>query len=334
MTRYVEPPPKSPTRLLGKCGRSWSWPSPKQRAGDRDVVQVVAGGLRQRAVLAPAGHPAVDQPRVAGQAVVGAEAEPLGRRRGACPRPARRRRSTRSSTVATAVGVLEVERDAGPAAVEQVVRPAGERLAAGPLDADHVGAEVGQDHAGVRARARCRRSRRPSPRAAARCPGRVRSHAAIMTGRCHGPVGATSAPARTARAARGAGTGGCAPRGGRLKICAGRALLEDPALVEEADRGGDLAGEAPSRGWPAPSWCPARPGRGRSSSTSPTSSGSSAAVISSSSSSVGCGAQRADQRGPLLLAAGQPVGVLVGLVGEPELRRAASRARSSASALR
>ena len=28
MTRYVEPPPKSPTRLLGKCGRSLSWPMP------------------------------------------------------------------------------------------------------------------------------------------------------------------------------------------------------------------------------------------------------------------------------------------------------------------
>ena len=26
MTRYVEPPPKSPTRLLGKCGRLLSWP--------------------------------------------------------------------------------------------------------------------------------------------------------------------------------------------------------------------------------------------------------------------------------------------------------------------
>ena len=29
MTRYVEPPPKSPTRLAGKCGRALSWPMPK-----------------------------------------------------------------------------------------------------------------------------------------------------------------------------------------------------------------------------------------------------------------------------------------------------------------
>ena len=28
MTRYVDPPPKSPTRLLGKCGRSGDWPRP------------------------------------------------------------------------------------------------------------------------------------------------------------------------------------------------------------------------------------------------------------------------------------------------------------------
>ena len=28
MTRYVDPPPKSPTRLLGKCGRDLSCPSP------------------------------------------------------------------------------------------------------------------------------------------------------------------------------------------------------------------------------------------------------------------------------------------------------------------
>ena len=41
-------------------------------------------------------------------------------------------------------------------------------------------------------------------------------------------------------------------------------------------------------------------------------------MISSSSSSVGLRAQRADQGGPLLLAAGEPVGVLGGLVGEPE----------------
>ena len=36
-----------------------------QRAGHRDIVDVVAGGLRQRTFLTPSGHPAVDQTRVA-----------------------------------------------------------------------------------------------------------------------------------------------------------------------------------------------------------------------------------------------------------------------------
>ena len=49
-----------------------------QGAGERDVVDVVAGVPRQRPVLAPAGHPAVDQPRVAGVAVGRPDPEALG----------------------------------------------------------------------------------------------------------------------------------------------------------------------------------------------------------------------------------------------------------------
>ena len=48
-----------------------------ERAGDRDVVDVMAGGVRQRAFLAPAGHAAVDQLWIAREHDVGAEAEPL-----------------------------------------------------------------------------------------------------------------------------------------------------------------------------------------------------------------------------------------------------------------
>ena len=50
----------------------------RERAGERDVVDVVAGGLRVRTVLAPAGHAPVDQLRVPREADVGADAEPLG----------------------------------------------------------------------------------------------------------------------------------------------------------------------------------------------------------------------------------------------------------------
>ena len=50
----------------------------RERAGERDVVDVVARGLRHRAVLAPAGHAPVHELRVAREAHVGTEAEPLG----------------------------------------------------------------------------------------------------------------------------------------------------------------------------------------------------------------------------------------------------------------
>ena len=49
-----------------------------ERAGEGDVVDVVAGGLGVGAVLAPAGHAAVDELGVAGQAVIRADAEALG----------------------------------------------------------------------------------------------------------------------------------------------------------------------------------------------------------------------------------------------------------------
>ncbi len=43
-TRYVEPPPKSPSRLAGKCGRDGLLAEAVERAGDGEVVEVVAGG--------------------------------------------------------------------------------------------------------------------------------------------------------------------------------------------------------------------------------------------------------------------------------------------------
>ena len=49
-----------------------------QRAGQRDVVQIMAGGRGVGAVLAPPGHPAVDQARVAGETVFRSDPEPLG----------------------------------------------------------------------------------------------------------------------------------------------------------------------------------------------------------------------------------------------------------------
>ncbi len=151
MTRYVEPPPKSPTRLAGKFGLRLLLAHAEQGAGDGDVVHVVPGGLRERTVLAPPGHPAVDQARVAGQALVGSEAEALGGA-GAHALDEHVSLGDQVEHRRDRLGVLQVQRDAGPPAVEQVVRAAGEHLPTGPLDPDHVGPEVGQDHAGVRAR--------------------------------------------------------------------------------------------------------------------------------------------------------------------------------------
>ena len=160
MTRYVDPPPKSPTRLAGKCGRALSWPMPEQGAGDRDVVHVVAGGRRQRAVLAPAGHPAVDQPRVALEALLGAEPEPLGGA-GAHPLDQHVGLCDQVEHGRDRLGVLQVQRDARTAAVEQVGRAAGQRLAARaarPGSRRRRGRPGSCRRAG---RARCRRSRRP-----------------------------------------------------------------------------------------------------------------------------------------------------------------------------
>jgi hypothetical protein len=49
-----------------------------KRADERDVVDVVPGGLRERPLLAPAGDAAVDEAGVARQAILRAKAEPLG----------------------------------------------------------------------------------------------------------------------------------------------------------------------------------------------------------------------------------------------------------------
>ena len=123
---------------------------PVQGAGDGDVVHVVSGRVGKRAGLPPAGHPAVDQPRIAGQALVRTEPESFGG-----PRPHALDQDVRGldqlEDGLDCGRVLQVERDAGAATREQVGLPAaaGGRRPARPLDADHVRPEVGEDRAGV-----------------------------------------------------------------------------------------------------------------------------------------------------------------------------------------
>ena len=73
----MPPPPKSPTRLSGGGGGESARPIACERAGERDVVEIVTGGLRERTVLAPARHAPEHEPRIAREADVGTEAESL-----------------------------------------------------------------------------------------------------------------------------------------------------------------------------------------------------------------------------------------------------------------
>ena len=120
----------------------------RERAGERDVVDVVARGLRHRTVLAPPGHAAVHELRVAREAVVGTEAEPLGHARavaldqrvGLLDEPQHRFDTFR---------LLQVDTDRPPTAIQRlevrlVEHPRVHLL--GPVDADDVGAHVGKQH--------------------------------------------------------------------------------------------------------------------------------------------------------------------------------------------
>ena len=112
----------------------------------------MACGRGQRAVPAPAGHPGVHQAGIALQAAVRTEPEPLQHARaealqqhvGAVDQGAH---------LPALAGVLEVGHDRG-APAQHVVHRAGQlgRRPAGPVHPDHVRAEVGQLHGGVRHR--------------------------------------------------------------------------------------------------------------------------------------------------------------------------------------
>ena len=124
-------------------------PDGVQGAGEPEVVDVVPGAVGERAVLAPAGHPRVDQPRVAGESVVGADAEPLGDAR-AQPLDQHVGALHQPEDDVAAGRALEVDGDRGAAAVQRVpLRGHQLGATAGPVDPDDVGAQLGQQQAGV-----------------------------------------------------------------------------------------------------------------------------------------------------------------------------------------
>ena len=59
--RSIPPPPKSPNKLSGGTGFSPGRPMACQGAGQSDVIEIMAGDLCKRSVLAPAGNPAINE---------------------------------------------------------------------------------------------------------------------------------------------------------------------------------------------------------------------------------------------------------------------------------
>jgi hypothetical protein len=120
----------------------------------------VAGGLRERAVLAPAGHPPVDQPRIDRAAGVGAETQPFHRAR-AESFDQRIRLPDHREQVVDRARLLEVERERRTAARHHVearivrdhVRRAARVRRARPVDPQDVGAQIRQHHRPERRRA-------------------------------------------------------------------------------------------------------------------------------------------------------------------------------------
>jgi hypothetical protein len=120
-----------------------------QRARDRDVVDVVAGGLRQRPILAPAGDAPVDQPWIAREARLGAEPEPFGHA-GTKAFDQRVGLFRQRQHDLDCLRLLEIEGDRAPAArhhVELGIERQAEIGALEPIDAQDVGAHVGEQHA-------------------------------------------------------------------------------------------------------------------------------------------------------------------------------------------
>ena len=129
-------------------GRPVAVPDGVERAGLRQVVDVVARRHRQRTVLTPAGDAGEDQPRVDRRALVGPDAEPFA---GAGPEAVEQHVGLRGEVEQLLRFVLDVKVDDALAAVQQVDVLGGHLQTAGPAHPHHVGAEVGEHHRGVRA---------------------------------------------------------------------------------------------------------------------------------------------------------------------------------------
>jgi hypothetical protein len=135
----------------GDGGRLVGLADHAEGAGDGDVGDVVAGALGEGSFLAPAGHPAVHQPRVARQALLRSDSEPFG---DAGPEALNEDVGPfgQVQDLAGAVLGLEVDQHRALVAVGEVVRRVdAQPRAARPVHPYDIGAEVGEDHGGERA---------------------------------------------------------------------------------------------------------------------------------------------------------------------------------------
>lgn len=121
-----------------------------QGAGEREVGDVVSGALGERPVLAPAGHPAVDELRIAGEAGLGPDAEAFGDA-GAVALDQDVRAFDEVQDAGRTLVALEVQENGALVAVGEVGRGIdAEPRATGPVDAYDVRPEVRQQHRGER----------------------------------------------------------------------------------------------------------------------------------------------------------------------------------------
>ena len=137
-------------QVEGRHRRAVSLSDAVQRPGQGDVVDVVAGGLSQRAVLPPPGHPPVDQTGISGQAVFGPQPQALHD-----PGPESLDQGVAAGDklerCLPALPVFQVDGHRSPAPAQQVVAILHQYPQVGllhPVDAQHLGTHVRQQHGG------------------------------------------------------------------------------------------------------------------------------------------------------------------------------------------
>ena len=157
------------TGVIAEEVHRWDWGAAGgsdrgERAGQCDIVEIVPCLLRQRAVLSPARHPAIDEARICAHDRSPGKARAVPSRRGGTPRSGRPPGVMRSSAQATPSGAFQIEGEVAAVAAGDVVFGARARFRyrrePGRGDTDHLGTQISEQHPPSSARVRSRRIRR------------------------------------------------------------------------------------------------------------------------------------------------------------------------------